>query len=163
MRMKLAQFWDARQPQHRAAIVALAVLASALLYWWFARTLNDARVHLHATVTTLRAQAGAIERQAVEVERLRSVAAATSARTDLRALLQAQMDAAGLSSALGRIEARDANQVQVVFGSIPFAEWLAWVGTLQALQVRLDSCRIEAMSAAGLVGVTATFVRAQPQ
>lgn len=163
MRMKLLHFWDARPPRHRAAIAVLAVMASALLYWWFARAANDARLHLRATVTTLRAQAGAIERQAIEVARLRTAPAASSSRTDLRALVQAQVDAAGLSSALGRVEARDANQVQVVFGSVPFADWLTWVGTLQALQVRLDTCRIEALSAAGLVSVTATFVRAQPQ
>jgi general secretion pathway protein M len=163
MKMKLRQFWEARQSRQRTVITVLAVIAGALLYLWFARSADEARTRLRAAVTTLRAQAGGLEQQAVELGRLRASPAAPSSRTDLRTLVQAQIDAAGLSGALGRIEARDADQVQVVFGSVPFADWLAWVGTLQALQVRLDTCRIEALSAAGLVGVTATFVRAQPQ
>jgi type II secretory pathway component PulM len=51
----------------------------------------------------------------------------------------------------------------VVFGSAPFADWLAWITSLQTQQIRLDSSRIEALSTPGLVGVTATFVRAKSQ
>jgi type II secretory pathway component PulM len=163
MKMKLREFWDARPPQERAVIAALVFILGAALYLWLAHAADRARTQLRATTTTLRAQASGIEQQAVELGRLRATPAAASSRTDLRTLVQAQADAAGLSGALGRIEARDANQVQVVFGSVAFADWLAWVGTLQALQVRLDACRIETLSAPGLVGVTATFVRAQPQ
>ena len=163
MKMKLRIFWDARTPQERAAIAALVFILCAALYLWLAQAADRARTQLRATITTLRAQANGLEQQAVELGRLRATPAAPSSRTDLRALVQAQADAAGLSGALGRIEARDANQVQVVFGSVAFADWLAWVGTLQALQVRLDACRIEALSAPGLVGVTATFVRTQAQ
>ena len=65
--------------------------------------------------------------------------------------------------ALVRIDAPDANQVKVDFGALPFADWLAWVASLQAQQVRLDTCRIEALSTPGLVSVTATLVRAKPQ
>ena len=60
-----------------------------------------------------------------------------------------------------RIDAPDANQVQVVFGSVAFADWLAWIASLQTQHIRLDSSRIEALSTPGLVGVTATFVRAK--
>ncbi len=77
--------------------------------------------------------------------------------------MQARIDAAGLAPALVSIEAPDANQVKVVFGALPFADWLAWVASLQAQQVRLDASRIEAMSTPGLVSVTATLVRAKPQ
>lgn len=62
-----------------------------------------------------------------------------------------------------RIDARDADQVQVVFGSIAFADWLAWVATLQGQHIRLDTGRIEALTTPGLVGTTATFTRAKPQ
>jgi type II secretory pathway component PulM len=141
----------------------LAFIVGAALYGWLVRAADQARTQLRATITTLRAQAGNLEQQAVELGRLRAAPIAPSSRTELRALVQAQADAAGLAGALGRIEARDANQVQVVLGSVAFADWLAWVGTLQALQVRLDACRIEALSAPGRVSVTATFVRAQPQ
>jgi len=62
-----------------------------------------------------------------------------------------------------RIDAPDANQVQVVFGAVAFAEWLAWVASLQAERIRLDTGRIETLSTPGMVGVTATFTRAKPQ
>jgi type II secretory pathway component PulM len=62
-----------------------------------------------------------------------------------------------------RLDAKDADQVQVVFGSVAFADWLAWVATLQAQRIRLDTSRIEALSTPGLVSVTATFARAKTQ
>jgi len=76
--------------------------------------------------------------------------------------VQAQVGSAGLSRALVRIDAPNADQVQVVFGAIPFADWLALVSSLQPQRVRLDACRIEAGSTAGVVSVTATFTRAKP-
>jgi type II secretory pathway component PulM len=62
-----------------------------------------------------------------------------------------------------RIDAQNADQVQVVFGSVAFADWLAWVATLQAQRIRLDTGRIEALSTPGLVSVTATLTRPRPQ
>jgi type II secretory pathway component PulM len=64
---------------------------------------------------------------------------------------------------LQRIDARDADHVEVAFGSVPFADWLAWVASLQAQRIRLDTSRIEALKTPGLVSVTATFARAKPQ
>ena len=75
--------------------------------------------------------------------------------------MQTRAGEAGLSRALTRIDATDANQVAVVFGALPYADWQAWVAGLQAQQIRLDACRIEALSAPGLVSVTATFSRAK--
>ena len=57
----------------------------------------------------------------------------------------------------------DADQVVAVFGAVAFADWLNWISTLKSQQVRLDTCRIEALSTPGLVSVTATLVRAKPQ
>jgi type II secretory pathway component PulM len=76
--------------------------------------------------------------------------------------VQAQAGATGLSRALQRIDALDANQVQVVFGAVAFADWLAWVAKLQAQHVRLDACRVEALTAPGLVSVSATLIRVRP-
>ena len=77
--------------------------------------------------------------------------------------MQARAVAAGLSRALVKIDAPDANQVVVVFGAVAFADWLNWIAGLKSQQVRLDACRIEALSTPGLVSVTATLVRAKPQ
>ena len=68
-----------------------------------------------------------------------------------------------LGAAVTVVDARDADQVQVVFGSVAFADWLAWVASLQSQHIRLDTGRIEALSSPGLVSVTATFTRAKSQ
>jgi general secretion pathway protein M len=62
-----------------------------------------------------------------------------------------------------RVDAPDADQVVVVFGAVAFADWLNWIDALKAQQVRLDTCRIEALSTPGLVGITATLVRPKSQ
>jgi general secretion pathway protein M len=163
MRAQLRKAWESRAPRERAIIAALAVMLGAALYVWLVQSAGQARVQLRTGVTTLRAQAARLEQQAAELERLRAAPALSASQTDLRTLVQAQAGAAGLSRALVRIDAPDANQVTVVFGALPFADWLAWVASLQAQHVRLDACRIEALSTPGLISVTATLVRAKPQ
>jgi type II secretory pathway component PulM len=86
-----------------------------------------------------------------------------ASQTDLRALLQAEAATAGLSRALVRIDAVDPDQVVVVFGAVAFTEWYAWIVGLRSQQIRLDACRIEALSTPGLVSVTATLVRPKPK
>lgn len=163
MKAQMRQFWASRAPRERWVLATLAVILGAALYLWLVLSADRARLQLRATVTALRAQAVRLEQQAAEFERLRAAPAAPASQTDLRTLMQAQAGAFGLSRALVRIDALDAGQAQAVFGAVPFADWLAWVAGLQSQHVRLDTCRIEAMSTPGLVGVTATFARGKPQ
>lgn len=161
MRAHLRRAWESRAPQERAIIAVLGLLLGAILYVWFMHAAAISRVQLHTSVATLRAQAARLDQQALEYGRLRAAPATTASSTDLRTLLQTRIGEAGLSRALVRIDATEANRVNVVFGAVPFAEWLAWVASLQAQQVRLDACRIEALSTPGLVSVTGTFTRAK--
>lgn len=163
MRTRLRRLWESRAPRERAIIAALAVMLGAVLYVWLVQSAGQARVQLHTSVTTLRAQAARLEQQAAELERLRATPATPASQTDLRTLVQAQAGAAGLSRALVKIDAPDANQVVVVFGAVAFADWLNWVASLKSQQVRLDTCRIEALSTPGMVSVTATLLRAKHQ
>jgi type II secretory pathway component PulM len=78
-------------------------------------------------------------------------------------LVQTQAEAAGLSRTLVKIDAPDANQVVVVFGAVSFTDWLNWVTSLKSQQVRLDTCRVEALSTPGMVSVTASLLRAGHQ
>lgn len=161
MRAQLRQAWESRAPRERAAIAALAIMLGAALYVWLVQSAGRARVQLHTSITTLRAQAARLDQQAIEYAHLRAAPTATASPTDLLTLVQARVGDAGLSHALVSIDAPDANQVKVAFGALPFADWLAWVASLQTQQVRLDACRIEALSAPGLVSVTGTFTRAK--
>ena len=162
MRARLRRLWESRTPLERAIVAALAVVLGAALYAGFVHSATRARVQLRASVMSLRSQAARVEQQAAELGRLRTAPVVSASQTDLRTLVQAQARDAGLSRALVRIDAPDADQVVVVFGAVAFADWLNWIAGLKAQQVRLDTCRIEALSTPGLVGVTATLVRAKP-
>jgi len=163
MKAKLRTLWQSRAPRERVVIAVLAVLAGVASYVLLVQTADRAHARLRASVPALRAQAARLEQQAGELERLRSAPPVAASKTDLRTLVQAQAGAAGLSRALVRIDAPDANQVVVVFGAVAFADWLNWVAGLTAQQVRLEVCRVEALSTPGLVSVTATLVRSTGQ
>jgi type II secretory pathway component PulM len=162
MNAQARKAWKSLAPRHRNIAAALAVVMASVLYVWFVHSAWQTRVQLRANVMTLRAQAARLDQQALEYDRLRAGPMATASPTDLRTLVQTRAGDAGLSGALARIDATDANQVTVVFGALPYADWQAWVASLQAQQIRLDTCRIEALSAPGLVSVTATFSRVKP-
>jgi general secretion pathway protein M len=163
MKARLRKAWESRAPRERAVLSALAVVLAAALYVGLVQSAGRARAQLRSSVPTLRAQAARLEQQAAELERMRSAPAISASQTDLRTLLQAQAGAAGLSRALVRIDAQDADQVVVVFGAVAFADWLNWITGLKSQHVRLDACRIEALSTPGLVSATATLVRPKPK
>ncbi len=163
MKPHLLKIWESRSPRDRVVIAVLAAVVGAALYLWLAQSADRARTQLGASLSVLRAQATRLNLDATDLERVRAIPAPPTSQTDLRTLVQARAEAAGLARALVRIDAPDANQVQVVFGAVAFVEWLAWVASLQAERIRLDTGRIEALSTPGMVGVTATFTRAKPQ
>ncbi|MFY9327466.1 MAG: type II secretion system protein GspM [Georgfuchsia sp.] len=163
MKARLSKLWESRSPRDRVIITVLAALVSALLYLLLVQSAYRARTQLGESVTILRGQALRLDADANEYARVRAVRPPPPAQMDLRTQIQAQTDAAGLARALLRIDARDADQVQVVFGSVPFSDWLAWVASLQAQHIRLDTARIEALSTPGLVSITAAFTRAKAQ
>ena len=160
---RLRKWWDARSPRDRLLIIALALLVGVALYLWLVQSANRARGQLATSVEALRVQAQRLDDDAAELARVRAVRGPQTAQSDLRALLQSQVATAGLAGGLLRIDATDAHRAQIVFGSVPFSDWLDWVTALQGQRIRLESARVEALSTPGLVGVTATFARASPQ
>lgn len=159
MNIPLREFWQSRPPRQRTALLLLAVILSVALFLWLALSANHARKQLKAAIPVLKAQAVRLDQQAAAYGQLRKTPATAVSKSDLRTLIQAQATAAGLAQALTRMDSPDANQVQAVFDNVPFAKWLAWVGSLQAQHIRLDVCRIEASMQPGMVKVTATLVR----
>ena len=157
------QYWLARAPRERVLIAVSAALLVGGLSLWLVQAVDRLRAELRTSVPALRARADLLERQAVEFERLRAAPAVTVSQGDLRALVQAQAGAAGLSRAVVSAEAADANLVKVVFGAVAFADWLEWVAGLEAQHIHLDACRIEALDAPGMVSIAATLARAKQQ
>ena len=163
MKAALRKLWEARAPRERMVIAALAGLFVIASYILVVHSADTARGKLRTSVATLRTQDALLEQQAAEHERLRAGPATPASSGELRALVQARIDAARLSGAVTRIDAPDADHVDLVIGVISFADWLAFAAALQEHQVRLDAARVEALTAPGLVSVTATFARARPQ
>lgn len=160
MTSALRKLWQSRAPRERVVLALLAVVLAAASYVWLLRSTDRARGQLRASVATLRTQAALLDQQAAEHERLRATAVPPASSSDLRALVQARIDAALLAGALTRIDAPDADHVKVAFGAVSFADWLGWLAALQAQQVRVESARVEALAAPGMVSATATLTRA---
>lgn len=163
IKTRVRELWESRAPRERMIIAVSAAVLVPALYVGLVDTATRQREGLRTSVTILRSQQNLLEQQAAELERLRAAPSISASQTDLRTLVQAQAEAAGLAQALVRIDVRDHDQVVAVFGAVRFADWLNWITALQAQQVRLDACRIEALSTAGLVSVTATLARTKPQ
>lgn len=162
MRARLRNAWQSRSPRERTIIAALAAVLAVAGYAALVLSAERARGPLRASVTALQGQAARLDRHALEYGHLQAAPAATASSTDLRTLVQARVGDAGLAPALLRLDAPDPDQVLVVFGAVAFADWLNLVAGLASQQVRLDTCRIEALAAApGSVSVTATLVRAR--
>ena len=159
MKARLRKLWETRSPRERMVAAVLAAIVAAALYVWLVQSADRARAQLRASVTKLRAQAVQLEQQAAEIERLRALPPAAASHADLRSLVQAQAGSAGLERALVRIDAKDNDQVQLSFGAVAFSDWVSWISSLQSQRVRLDACRVEALSMPGMVSVTATLVR----
>lgn len=163
MRIELRNWWESRSPRDRRILAVLGALVALLLYLALVQSAYRARAQLGASLDALRAQSLRLREDATEIARIRAMQVPPVGQTDLRSQLQVLVSAAGLSGGLLRIDASGADQAQVAFSSVAFAEWLQWIATLQAQRIRLESSRIEALSAPGMVGVTATFARARMQ
>jgi general secretion pathway protein M len=159
----LRRLWESRAPRERKVIAVLAALLGAAAYVFLVHSTDRGREQLRASVAMLRTQAALLDQQAAEHQRLRAAPAAPASSTDLRTLVQARTDAARLSGAMTRIDAPDVDHVNIAFGALAFADWLAWTAALEAQQVRVESARVEALAAAGMVSATATLTRARAQ
>ncbi|MBA4143698.1 MAG: type II secretion system protein M [Nitrosospira sp.] len=159
MRKRLRKAWESRAPRDRRAIVLLTVILGASLYLWLITSAGQARDQLRSSVPVLRLQVGNFEQQASEYERLKIAPPIPQPPGDLHALLQTQVEAAGISHALVRVDLLATDEIQVMFSAVPFADWLDWVAAVQLQQVRLGSGRIEALPEPGKVIFTGVFVR----
>ncbi|HEY9512384.1 MAG TPA: type II secretion system protein GspM [Rhodanobacter sp.] len=162
MKHVLGQWWMSRSPQERWVIAAASLCLGLALYAWMLQATTHARQRLLPAVAELRAAAIRQGEQADEIMRLRATPAPPPSTTDLRQLVQRQVDASGLTGSLVSVELVDAHQVKVVFGSVAFAAWLTWADTMQAQHLRFAAVRLEAQPAPGQVSVTATLDRPGP-
>ena len=161
LRAGYGAFWQRRTTGERLTIAICIALLAIGIFLWLTYTIERSRTQLRSSVVpALRERAGLLERHAAEYERVRAAPAVAVSPTDIRALVQAQVSAAGLSKVLQSVEAVGPNQAKIVFGSIAFADWLNLVQSLDAQQVHLEACRVEGLATPGQVAVTGTLARA---
>jgi general secretion pathway protein M len=161
VRAALRKAWASRAPRERVVIAALAVVLGAAAYFSVLQAADRGRTQLQKSVPVLRTQAALLDQQAAEHQRLRTTPAPAASPGDLRSLIQTRADAARFP--LTRIDAADADHVQITLGAVAFADWLGWIAALEAQHVRLESARIEALAAPGLVSISATLARSRAQ
>lgn len=158
--LSLQRLWMARSPQERKLIIAIAAVVLSGLYAWLLYSAGQTGSALRANLPGLRMQAHSIELQATEIESLRTLPMPVASDSALLPLVQTSAANAGLTEMLTSIEARGVEQVFVEFGAIPFSTWLDWVSALSQQNIRVESVRMEALTARGLVSVSVVLNRA---
>lgn len=162
MKKRMLDFWFSRSPSERTVAAVLAILMGALLCYWFIHVAEQERNRLKRSVSTLKSQAVAMEQQTSEFGRLNTAAGKSPpAPKDLRGTVQGVIDSSGISAALVKMDAPDAGTLHISFSALSFADWLAFVRNLQTQQIRIESCRIEALTTIGRVSITATLSSAR--
>lgn len=159
MKQAFNQWWMSRSPPERLGMVVASLCLGLALYVWLLQATTHARQRLLPAVTQLRAQALRQGEQVDEIKRLRAMPTVPASSTQLRQLVQRQVDANGLTKSLVSVELLDAHHVKLVFGSVAFADWLTCADTMRAQQLRFAAVRIETQTTPGQVSVTATLER----
>lgn len=148
----LAASWNARSPRERLVLGAVLALAAALVavaFVWL--PLERSRARLAVEVPRLAAATAAMEAQAAEVARVRTLPAATPGTAAPLASLVA-------SGALGRalpgaeLALADERRLRLKGADLAFGSLLEWIAAAQSAHgLRVESARIDALPAAGRV------------
>lgn len=139
----LATWWGSRTARERGVLRAGAialVLALAAVAWIEA---ERSRTRLAAELPRLRASISALERDAAEVDRLRTLPAAQpGAASPLAALAT---NGGGLPGA--QVAVLDDRRVQVTGADVAFGRLLEWLRNAQATHgMRVESARLDAIA-----------------
>lgn len=157
MNTRLHQFWSTRSPAARVAWLVMLSIGTAVLYAVLVYSAEQSRARLKTGLGELRVKSADMEQQAAEISRLRAAAStAIHSGIDFPKTVQALVDSNGLATT-AKISQRDAENIEVVLGNLPFAQWLAMARSLQAQQIRIESCKIEGLAVPGMVSVSATL------
>ena len=154
----IAHVWHGRAPRERRVIGAIGVIAAVALVTAFVwLPLERSRARLAQELPALRASISALERDADEVKRLRSMvpAAVPAAGAPLASLAT---NGGGLAGA--QILVMDERRVRVTGADVGFGSLLEWLRNAQSThQMRVESARIDALPAPGRVRAELVLAR----
>jgi type II secretory pathway component PulM len=140
----LRQLWAERTEREQAVIrSATALLALGLAYAYLWLPVTRERDRLLERVAELRAEAHVMERDALELPRLRSIRPAS---VGLRAAILEASAASQLPETALEIFQPESGTIRVVVASSPSQQALAWVARMQsAAGVRIESVRLTSL------------------
>ena len=156
----VVEAWRARPERERSFLAAGALVVGVMLYValvWL--PLERMRSRLEADLPALRASISALERDAVEVKRLRAQPSTVPQnRMPLASLMGANAWAKQLPGM--QLSVPDERHVKMSGDDIPFTALLDWLTTAQAAHgLRVEAARIEARPETGRVRADLTLVR----
>ncbi len=146
----MSALWNERSPSERRVLIAggaivLALLLIALV--WLPLERN--RKRLDAELPRLAASVAAMERQAAEVARVRSIPATVSAAAAPLATVAGNLGRAVPGAQISPI---DDKRLRITGADVPYGALLETIAAAQASHaMRVDSARIDALPAAGRV------------
>ena len=146
--------------RRRLAVYAIAIIGGGF-FMWFLQTLSHTHAALRRSVPALRAQAALLEQRAVEFTQLRARPPLASVTVDLRALVQTELNAAGLGVQADGLQVLEGGRVRVALATVAFADWLSLLGRLQSQQVLVEACSVQALAMRGRVQASATLTLAR--
>lgn len=148
-------WWNTRATRERRALgwgAALLAIALALVLWLDA---ERSRARLGAELPRLRASIAALERDADEVRRIKSMAAIQP--TASTPLVTLATNAGGLPGAT--ITVLDERRVKLT-GEVAFGALLEWLRSSQATHgMRVEAARLESLASPGRVRADLTLAR----
>jgi len=131
-----------------AALAAIAVTALVVAFVWL--PLERTRSRLATQLPALRASIAALEAQADEAKRLRSMPPKATGVTDPLASLVTQGGGNALPGA--QIAVLDGERVRVTASDVAFGALLEWLAAAQSAQgLRVESAQIDALAMPGRV------------
>jgi type II secretory pathway component PulM len=158
--MSLVTLWHSRSPREKslvsAGLVVLGIMLAVALVWL---PLERMRVRLQGELPQLRASVAALQRDADEVKRLRSLPATVPANPSPLAMV---MSANAWSREMPGVQLSvpDEKHVKVAAADVSFTALLDWIATARAAHgLHVENARIDALPATGRVRVELTLAR----
>jgi general secretion pathway protein M len=158
--MSVASLWHSRSERERSLVtsgmVVLALMLVVALVWL---PLERTRVRLNAELPQLRTSTAALQRDADEVRRLKSMSATVPANpSPLAPLIAANAWARDLPGV--QLTVPDEQHVRITAADVSFTALLDWLATARAAHgLRVESARIEALPLPGRVRAELTLAR----
>ncbi|MDA8095075.1 MAG: type II secretion system protein M [Betaproteobacteria bacterium] len=154
MNETLQQFWRARLPRERAILAGggtLVLVVFLYLYIW--APMVKARARLRTALPVLVAQAQAVRHEEKAVLALKSSAPVASiSQAQLQSAISQSARGAGLT--LGAVIPEGSGALTVRFASVPFDDWIRWLGRLQRrFGIRVKRAQVRPAGPPGWVSV----------